>query len=137
MLVHWLDVVCRHQRLQAKYSYILAFCLFNTIRALSDVLILGGVTVMSCRLEALDSSSWTCVLSGFLLFLALYHICLLFSLAFAWLSFADLRVINSIAKARNAFEIVFTTLQFFMTMGALAMFFDPFEALPTVYKYVS
>lgn len=44
--------------------------------------------------------------------LALYHICLLWALTFAWLSFSDLSVINSIAKGARSFEVAFTSLQF-------------------------
>jgi hypothetical protein len=56
------------------------------------------------------------ILGGLLGFLALYQLCLQFALSLAWLSFADLGAINDIAKARNAFEIAFTTVQFVSTI---------------------
>jgi hypothetical protein len=58
------------------------------------------------------------IIAGLLWFLALYHLCLLFALSFAWLSFADLNVINAIAEARNGFEIAFTVVQFITTITA-------------------
>jgi len=53
-----------------------------------------------------------------LIFFSLYHICLSFALTFAWLQAADPSVIQLIAKARNAFEISYMTMQF---LGTAAM----------------
>jgi hypothetical protein len=58
-------------------------------------------------------------IAGILCFFALYHLCLLFALSFAWLSFADLHVINSLAGARSGFEVAFTVLQFCATIGTV------------------
>jgi hypothetical protein len=115
--MHWVDNTCRHSKLQAVYSYILASCCFNAIRALADVFVLLGLFVLADRLngslgERVVWAGWV-VIGAILSFLAIYHVCLLFSLSFAWLAFADLYVINSIAKARNAFEIVFTVIYFY------------------------
>jgi hypothetical protein len=66
----------------------------------------------------------TTIIAGLLCFLAFYHICLLFALSFAWLSFSDLHVINAIAKARNGFEIAFTALQFISTIWTASWALD-------------
>jgi hypothetical protein len=44
-------------------------------------------------------------------FLGIYQLCLLFVLSSAWLSFADLKVINELAQAQNAFNIAYTATQ--------------------------
>jgi hypothetical protein len=64
------------------------------------------------------------IIAGLLWFLALYHLCLLFALAFAWLSFADLGVINDIAEARNCFEIAFTAVYFISAIWTALWAFD-------------
>jgi hypothetical protein len=51
--------------------------------------------------------------------LAIYHLCLLFAVCFAWLSFADLDVINELMNARNAIEFTFTAALFIGSLGTV------------------
>ena len=110
-------------RAPVNYSYILVGCVYNVIRAFSDVFVLWGTWRVLIRheefrptMEKSRNLAWTTTTAVLLLFLTLYHLCLLFALAFAWLSFADLDVINAIAEARNGFEIAFTAVQFITTL---------------------
>jgi hypothetical protein len=81
-----------------------------------------------------DSFGIATVLAGLLWFLALYHLCLLFALCFAWLSFSDLDAINTIAKARSGFEVAFTSLQFVGTIWAVCWACDRLSG--DIYKEV-
>jgi len=122
-VLHWIDVVVHTCRAHVAYSYILVGCFFNVIRAFSDACVLWGTWRVLIRYEHLRPNMtetvtfcWATVIGCLLWFLALYHLCLQFALAFAWLSFADLNIINDIAEARNGFEIAFTAVQFVSTI---------------------
>ncbi|KAI9769804.1 MAG: hypothetical protein M1840_003798 [Geoglossum simile] len=122
LLLHWIDVVIRHNQVVVSFSYILVGCIYNVFRVLSDVLVLCGTVTILPRYSTVETRKYktplACV-TGLFLFLGLYHVCLLFGLSFAWLSFSDLGVINAIAKARNGFEIAFTASQFIATFGII------------------
>lgn len=121
--LHWIDVLARHFRAPVTYSYIFVGCFFNSVRAFSDVFVLWGTWRVLIRykhlrpnMEETPGFGAATAIAGLLWFLAFYHICLLFALSFAWLSFSDLDAINSIAEARNGFEIAFTAIQFISTI---------------------
>jgi hypothetical protein len=112
-----------HYQARVTYGYILVDSLYNVIRAFSDIFILWGTWRVLIRYKYLRSNleetgifQNTTVVAGLLWFLALYHLCLLFALCFAWLSFSDLNVINTIAKGASSFEIAFTAVQFTSTI---------------------
>jgi hypothetical protein len=122
-VLHWIDVLVRHYQVRVTYSYILVSAFYNPVKAFSDVFVLWGTWIVLTRYEYLRHNMMEapCFLTytfvtGLLWFLTLYHLCLLFALSFAWLSFADLNVINAIAKARSGFEVAFTALQFICTI---------------------
>ena len=132
--IHWIDNTTRHYKTRNAYSYILAGCVFNTIRAFADVFLLWGLLVFWDRCNGylgLHAKLWASV-SGILTFLAFYHVCLNFALSFAWLAFSDLHAINSLAKARNAFEIAFTAFYF-----CLCFTFAGFASESTTSEYAS
>ena len=120
------------------YGYILVSTFFSIFKILSDVFVFWGIWKVLFRYEHLDTRFEherstlglgkryespryivTNVVAILLIFLSVYHICLSFALTFAWLQAADPRVIQLIAKARNAFEISYMTIQF---LGTGAMF---------------
>ncbi len=111
--------MARHYRIVVSYNYIFASDTFNILKALSECFITGGGMLLICRFSQLGKEPFYGLIApiSLLLFFAIYHICLLFSLSLTWLSFADLEVINKVAKARNAFEIAYTALQFFILYG--------------------
>jgi hypothetical protein len=109
----------RHFQTSVMYSYILVGPIFGTFKVFSDVFVLWGVWRVLIRYKKLrptmkesTSQTLTTAAGGLLWSLAFYQYCLLFALSFAWLSFADLGVINSIAQGRNGFDVAFTALQF-------------------------
>lgn len=90
---------------------------------LSEIFVLWGTWKVLIRYEYLRPKMKetpnvlnATVGAGVLGFLGLYHLCLLFALSFAWLSFSDLNVINAIAKARNGLEIAFTAFHLSCTI---------------------
>jgi hypothetical protein len=121
------------------YSYIFVLALFNIVKILSDVFVFLGMWQLCLRLDHLDPrfertkrpslKSRTIyespgdlaikVATIILFFLSIYHICLLFGLAFVWLQATDPQVVQRIAKAKNGFEISYMALQFF---GTIAMY---------------
>lgn len=60
---------------------------------------------------------------------------MLFALAFAWLSFADLDVINAIAEARNGFEIAFTAVQFVAMLWTVSWAWVALDSYPGIPNY--
>lgn len=144
-VLHWIDVVVHTLRAHVAYSYILVGCCFNVIRGLSDVCVLWGTMKVLIRYEdirpsmASDYFAGSTIIGCLLWFLALYHLCLQFALSFAWLSFADLSVIDKIAEARSCFEIAFTVVQFISTIWIVVWAYDSFTwagAAPSTYKKV-
>ena len=141
LILHWIDTIVHHAKAKVTYGYILVSTFFNIFKILSDVLVFWGIWKVFFRLDHLDTR-FECPNMGFafglgqryeslryiitnlvailLIFFSLYHICLSFALTFAWLQAADPSVIQLIAKARNAFEISYMTMQF---LGTGAMFF--------------
>lgn len=125
-VLHGVDVLIHNRRVRLRYGYILVGCFFTIFRALSEIFILWGTWRVLIRYKYLRPNTkelprifYLAGLVGLLWLLALYHLCLLFGLSFAWLSFSDLHVINSIAKARSVVELSFTALYFICTLGTI------------------
>jgi hypothetical protein len=126
------------------YGYILVSAVFSISKILSDTFVFWGMWQVLFRFEHLDprfeclkdpalkpGKKYTSpryfvsnIIAIWLLFFTIYHICLLFGLTFAWLQAADPQVIQLIAKARNAFEIVYMVLQFVGTLGMFLWFIE-------------
>ncbi|KAF2866047.1 hypothetical protein BDV95DRAFT_210808 [Massariosphaeria phaeospora] len=121
-VLNWIDMVIRHTNAEVTYAYILTDCFFSIIRVVSDIFTLWGTLHVMIRYNVLrgrDVHLRLWILGGPLWFLGIYHVCLRFALAISWLSFADIETINKIAKAKNAFEIAFTALEFVISLFAL------------------
>jgi len=117
-ILHWVDVLIRHYRTAVLYNYIIFPAILHIVRVFSDIYILWGAIRIMRRYETLRREDPAYVVFAFLVFLAVYQLCLLFALVFTWLGFADLGVIDEIAKARSAFEVTFCAVQFFITIFA-------------------
>ena len=139
LILHWIDTIVHHAKAKVTYGYILVSTFFNIFKILSDVLVFWGIWKVFFRLEHMDTRFEgpdkgptldlgqrynspgyiiTNLVAILLIFFSVYHICLSFALTFAWLQAADPSVIQLIAKARNAFEISYMTMQF---LGTAAM----------------
>jgi hypothetical protein len=134
----WIDTVVHQMGRTVPYGYIFVLSVFDVFKILSDVFVFWGMWQVLGRLDHLDSRferpedpsspsrkinesptyAATSTIAILLLFLSIYHICLLFGLTFVWLQATDPRVVQHIAKARNGFEISYMALQF---VGTLAM----------------
>lgn len=104
------------------YSYILFGCFHKIFRILSDIATLWGLSRVIIRYHTLHGQGLHSALripGNILVFVGVYHLCLNFSLAFSWLSFVDLGVINKIATSAAKFEICFAALYFIFSGGAL------------------
>ena len=108
------------------YSYILFDSINRIFRATSDVCVLWGVWKVQIRYRHLRPSITehmptlvTTVIAILLWILAIYHLCLLFAVCFAWLYCADLDVINGLMNARNAIEFTFTAALFLGSLGTV------------------
>ena len=107
------------------YSYIVVPSVGHMFHVAADVFLAWGLGKLVTRYLFLNekrqqngkndgSDAWflsyvlDCLAGPVLAFLGIYQIGLLFSLCAAWLAFAQVGVINEIAKERSAFEIAFT-----------------------------
>jgi len=125
------------------YGYILITSLNAALRTLSDVLVLVGwwQTMERFQTPKVANLLWLSwdpevrkhwimpelIPIALLWLLGLYQVGLQFALCFAWLGFADLDVINTIARARSGIEVGFSTIYFITlsVMGPLILFGVP------------
>ncbi|KAH8656644.1 hypothetical protein BGZ60DRAFT_435012 [Tricladium varicosporioides] len=109
------------------YGYIMVTNLFTSIRVAADIYTIWGMFHLHYRYTAIEPPEWhwQAMISGILplWIFGLLHVCLLHSLAFAWLSFSDLSVIDRIARVRSAFEVIFATLYFLAVLGPIPLAF--------------
>ncbi|KAI0127155.1 hypothetical protein BJ170DRAFT_364280 [Xylariales sp. AK1849] len=127
--LHWVDVIIRSQYGSIQYGYIVIQPMFKLVRLSSEIFSIWGLWNVTIRYTSLRPTRanmiyyvWPKLGILILWFLALYHFCMFFTLSLAWLSFADLSVIDYIAGTSSAFEIAYTTVYFIysaMTAGGL------------------
>ncbi|KAF2813599.1 uncharacterized protein BDZ99DRAFT_517848 [Mytilinidion resinicola] len=121
-ILNWIDIMIRHYRTPVTYDYLLFACVNHIFRVFSDIFVLWGACRLMRRYHTLRREPYgISAVFAVLIFIGAYQICLLFSLAFTWLGFADLHAINDIAKARSAFEVTFSTFMFIGTLSILGI----------------
>jgi hypothetical protein len=145
--LQWIDTAVHQVGGTVPYGYIFASSVFTVFKIASDVFVFWGMWQVVFRLEHLDVRFenlngpnlrarrlselprylFTSILAGLLLFLSIYHICLLFGLAVTWLQATDPQVIQLIAAARSGFEVAYMAVQFVGTLAMGGWFFTVYE----------
>jgi hypothetical protein len=134
---NWVDVVIHESKASVRYSYILTDAFYNTIRILSEILMVWGVFNVLARYEKLRPTPPTPdrIVIGLFTLVGCYLICLKFAVCISWLSMNDVKIIESLAKAKNGFEIAFTALQFVLGIMAIMWADSATKYKPPMYQH--
>ncbi|CZR59674.1 uncharacterized protein PAC_09568 [Phialocephala subalpina] len=116
LITHWIDEVISHTDPDVTAYFQIYSMLTHFIRIVSDVLIITGLWRVIIRYDFLrplkvDLFADT-LFSSVLWVLAGIHIVLLTATTGTWLGDVDLDKVNSVARARSAFEVTYTAVQF-------------------------
>ena len=143
LVLHAVDLTIRYKGVTVPYGYIIGTSTNDALRVLAEVLVLAGYwqtmeRFKTPRVANLLSRSrnpkvrkhWVMpelLPIGLLWILGLYQVGLQFALCFCWLAFVDLDIINTIARARSAYDVSYVALYFttLLTMGGLLVFGMP------------
>lgn len=124
-ILNVIDQSIRRSHPHVTYSYILFSCVSEIFRTTSNIFLLWGFLQVLNRFDHLrDQESYYAIwwLGIPLWIMGIYFICMQFAVAFAWLNFADVQVIQRLAKAKNGLEIALCAIQlvaYFMTTSVM------------------
>ncbi len=122
-----MDLFIRNQQMSIPYGYLLTDCFWTISKVASDIVVFDGVySIVSRHLRVHPSLGrvWDrpgAFMVPLLWILGALYICLNFSLAFVWLYFVDLSIIQGTAIARNGFEAALTCSLFVFIVLALCV----------------
>jgi hypothetical protein len=128
LFLHSIDGLVVNTSRSLTYSYILAPLFFQAVKITSEILILCGIYRFAGRLIEPTLApnrydQFPLLLVQPCLWLAgLYYVFLSFGLAFSWLSFADPRAIEQLARGLSDSRWVYAMMQFLASL--LLLFLD-------------